>query len=171
METEKKRLTATEREALMRINLALSLILTEEGNLRNRNKLIRRGGTYLGAARGLMARYVDEFYRTVPVEQLKSVYRAVKDTTYTVGVRCPATRDKKRDKEYGVVVPIGALNALFAACGDHCLMCMGNREEQGKCPLRKALDAIPNDVSDRNDGRCPYQGVLIHEAEEASSER
>lgn len=169
MEVIRKRLTATEREGLMRINLALSLLVTEEGNLKARNKLIRRGGSLLGAARGLLTKYVESFYPTVPADQLKSVYRAVKDTTYTVGVRCPATRDKKRDKEYGVVVPIGALNALFAACGDHCLMCMGNREEQGKCPLRKALDAIPNDVGDRSDGRCPYQGVLIHEAEEAGA--
>ena len=158
---DRKRMTATEREALMRVNLALNFLITEAENLKIRNKMIRRGNQLLGAARGLVRRYVTDLYATVPQEQLAAVRRSVQDTSYTVGVRCQATRDKKRDEEYGVVVPIGALNIIFSACSDHCLTCMGDYEEQRKCPLRKALDAIPNDVADRSDGRCPYQGVLM----------
>ena len=162
---ETKRMTATEREALMRVNLALNFLITEAENLKVRNKLVRRGNQLLAAARGLVKRYVTECYATVPAEQLAAVRRSVHDTVYTVGVRCQATRDRKRDEEYGVVVPIGALNVIFSACGDHCLTCMGDFGEQRKCPLRKALDAIPNDVADRDDGRCPYQGVLMGEGE------
>ena len=168
MEAETKRMTAGERESLMRVNLAMSLLLSEADSLKRRNKLIRYGNQMLAAARGLVSRYVSDCYRTIPLEQLKTIQRSIADTTYTVGVRCQATRDRNRDREYGVVVPIGALNAIFAACGEHCLMCMGSTDEQNRCPLRKALDAIPNDVQDRADGRCPYQGVLLNGLEEAN---
>lgn len=163
-----KRMTATERESLMRVNLALNFLITEAENLKGRNKLIRRGNWFLAAARGLVKKYMTECYRTIPKEQLAVIRRSVQDTTYTVGVRCPATRDRKRDEEYGVIVPIGVLNVIFSACGDHCLTCMGNGDEQRKCRLRKALDVIPNDVEDRDDGQCPYQGILMGDAKEAA---
>ena len=151
----------------MRVNLAGLLLRSEINNLKGRNALIPRGKWRLATAMSQMTRYIEDAYRTIPTEQLMTIKRSLQDTSYTVGVRCPATRDRNRDREYGVVVPIGALNAIFAACGEHCLMCMGNGEEQRRCKLRKALDEIPNDVQARDDGGCPYQGALIRDADDA----
>ena len=48
---ETKRMIATEREALMRVNLALNFLITEAENLKVRNNLVRRGNQLLAAAR------------------------------------------------------------------------------------------------------------------------
>lgn len=160
MNAEIKRLTATEREALMRVNLALRFLQTEPADLTRRTAMVRRGSWYLGVGRGMLERYLQAVYRTIPPEQLRILERSIMETTITVGVRCQATRDRNRGTEYGVIVPIDTLNLLFTACMDHCLTCTGSPEEQRRCQLRKALDAIPNDVKDREDGGCPYRGLL-----------
>ena len=161
---EQKRMTATEREAFQRIGLAEMLIRTEGENLKTRTKMIPRGAWRIASVISQLTRYINDVCDTIPEEQRKPLWRALQETSYTVGIRCPATRDRERDKQYGIFVPIWALDAIFAACGDHCITCMGGYDEQRKCPLRKALDAIPNDVKEREDGRCHYQGDLIKDA-------
>ena len=168
---EQKRMTATEREALMRINLAEMLVRTEASNIENRTKLIPRGAWRLASAQSQLKRYVEDAFQTVPAEQCKSVWRTLQDTSYAVGVRCAATRDIKRDREYGVVVPIGALGVILAACGEHCLMCMGGSEEQHKCKLKKALDTIPNDVIGNDGGGCPYQRELLYDGDDKEAKQ
>ena len=160
MEPGKRRLTATEREALARINIAKRFLQEEPRDLVRRTAMIRRGGWYLGVARGMLERYMREVNQTIPPEQVKAFERSIAESTITVGVRCQATRDRNRGTEYGVIVPIDTLNLLFAACLDHCLTCTGDRESQARCDLRKALDVIPNDAEERTDGGCQYRGLL-----------
>ena len=160
MEAEKKRLTATEREALARINIAKRFLQKEPADLTRRTAMVRRGKWYLAVARGMLERYMKEVNQTIPPEQVKIFERTIEETTVTVGVRCQATRDRNRGTEYGVIVPIDTLNLLFAACADHCLTCTGDRESQARCELRRALDVIPNDAEERTDGGCQYRGLL-----------
>lgn len=156
----KQRITATEREALMRLNLAYNFLLESPENLTRRTKMIDRGAFYLASARKMMEQYIKSAYRTIPTEQLKIIQRSIKETSYTVGVKCPATANARRFEEWGVIVPIAAINELFTACGDHCITCMGDTEAQAKCELRKALDMIPNDTEERSDGGCPYRALM-----------
>lgn len=160
---DKTKINATEREALMRINTALSLLMTEPESLKKRSKLIKRGASYLGAARGLLERYMHDVYETIPIVQLKTVMRSIQETTYTIGIRCTATmnNEAKRRKEYGVVLPLETLDALFFGCRDHCLTCGFDTEGEKRCPLRKALDEVPNDVPEEPGGGCPYKYPMI----------
>ena len=50
--------------------------------------------------------------------------------------------------------------ALLAGCHDHCLMCHEDKAQRRACQLRRALDMIPNDTTDREDGDCPYYILL-----------
>lgn len=157
---DRRRVTATERESLMRTNLALNFLLQEPSNLERRTAMIEHGADWLDAARDALERYMEAVYRTIPAEQLMTIHRSLLETSYTVGIKCSATANVNRDKEYGVIVPLETLNALFAACEDHCLTCMNGTEEQRRCDLRKALDMMPNDSEDRQDDGCPYRALM-----------
>ena len=157
---ERKRLTASERESILRINLALSITEGHRENLRRRTALIPRGSWYLGVAKGMLAKYLEGCYRTIPPEQLLILKRSMREMTCHVGIRCPATMNANIEKDYGVIVPLGVINTLFSACQDHCLTCMKTGEEQARCELKKALDVVPNDAKDRDDGKCPYGALL-----------
>ena len=156
----RQRITATEREALMRVNLALNFMLREPERLTRRTKMIKRGAFWLGAARAALTRYMEAAYRTIPPEQLRIIQRSINETTYTVGIRCPATAEARRFSEWDVIVPIDVIGVIFSACKDHCLTCLGETEDQKRCALRKALDTIPNDTEEREDGLCPYRAIL-----------
>lgn len=158
--SERTRITASEREALMRINLGLSFLLEEPEQLKRRTKLTRRGAFWLGAARSALERYMNEVYMTIPPEQLQMIRRSVMETSYTVGIRCRATADANRFENYGMIVPFDVIGTLLDACKDHCLTCMGDTEAQKKCKLRKALDILPNDTEDKDDGTCPYRALM-----------
>lgn len=157
---ERKRLTATEREALMRINLALSICMNHRNELARRTGLIPRGAFYLASAQKMLERYVEECYRTIPAEQLMILQRSIREMTCYVGVRCPATMNANTGRDWGVIVPLNVINTLFAACTDHCLTCVRTGEDQRRCELKKALDLVPNDAKDRKDGSCPYGSIL-----------
>lgn len=157
---DRKRVTASEREALMRINLAMSFLMDEPVHLKNRSKMVKNGAFLLGSARSALERYMDGAYRTIPAEQLMTIRRSIMETAYRVGIKCSATANANRDKEWGVVVPNETINLLFDACSDHCLMCGLDTEGQKKCKLRKALDAIPNDSVDEPDGACQYRKMI-----------
>lgn len=156
----RQRITATEREALMRVNLALNFLLREPESLTRRTKMIKRGAFWLGAARAALARYMEAAYRTIPPEQLRIIQRSINETSYTVGIRCPATAEARRFSEWGVIVPIEVIGVIFSACQDHCAICLGTAAEEKGCALRKALDTIPNDTEERPDGGCPYRAIL-----------
>lgn len=156
-----KRLTATEREVMMRLNLALQFLTVDVPLFEPRVSMIEHGSSMLNGARGMIDKFLRECYKTIPTDQLKTLARSLRDASYTVGIRCPATKNNaKREDEYGVVVPISAINEVFAALQDHCAICMAGQAEAKSCKLRKALDAIPNDSVDRTDGGCQYRTLL-----------
>jgi hypothetical protein len=96
---------------------------------------------------------------TIPTEQLKTYLNNLKMVSYTIGVKRPGVMGRD-EKNYGMWLPFEVLNALLAGCHDHCLMCPADKTERRKCPLRKALDTIPNDTEEREDGDCPYYTIL-----------
>ena len=158
--SERTRITANEREALMQINLGLSFILEEQERLKRRTRMTKRGAFWLGAARSALERYMNEVYPTIPQEQLKIIRRSIMETSYTVGIKCRATADANRLDDYGMIVPFDVIGTILDACKDHCLTCMGDTEMSKRCKLRKALDILPNDIVDRDDGTCPYRELM-----------
>lgn len=161
MAEQYKRLNATEREVLQRLYLALEFLTVDAKQIEPRAKMIPHGKAMLGGARGMIDKFIRGVMRTMPTEQLKALQRSLRETSYQVGVKCPATKiNKRREDEYGVVVSISAINELFAACADHCALCIATPAEAKACRLKKALDTIPNDSEDLPDGGCQYRDVL-----------
>ena len=160
MDNERKRLTALERDALMKINLALSIVCNREDDLQKRTAMIKRGGFYLASARTMLEKYIENIYCTIPTEQLIILQRSIQEMTCTIGVRCAATKNAHIERDFGVIVPLGVINTLFSACTDHCVTCLKTSEDQRRCELKKALDTVPNDAKDRDDGQCPYGSML-----------
>lgn len=158
---EIKRLTATEREAIMRLSLALEFLTVDVEHMKRRAEMVPNGKALLAGAMGMVRKFIDLACDTMPEDQLKSMIRTMKMTTFEVGVKCPATKiNKRREDEYGVIVSISAINELFAACADHCALCIATPAEAKACKLKKALDTIPNDSEDLPDGGCQYRDVL-----------
>lgn len=155
-----RRMTATEREAIMRLSLALEFLTVDARHIRQRAEMVPGGKEMLEQARDNVRNFIDLACDTMPDDQLRSMIRTMKMTTFEVGVKCPATmKNSRRLDEWGVIVSLNAINELFAACEDHCALCIAGEAEAKGCALRKALDTIPNDIEDRNDGRCPYRAI------------
>lgn len=161
MAEEIKRLTATEREVLMRLGLAYEFLATDAPMIEARAKMVKNGPAMLRGACGMINKFLQECYKTISTDQMRTLTRSFKEMSYTVGIKCPATRNNsRREEEYGVIVSIAALNELFAACADHCALCIATPAEAKACKLRKALDSVPNDSEDLPDGGCQYRSVL-----------
>lgn len=157
---ERVRLKGYELNALMRYNIALCILRDQEG-FDKRLAMLKNGKKFLRSAAGMLDAMIDSVYRTVPKEQLMTIKRQIMDTTYTIGVKCKATQsDDKYLENYGAVVPYAVLDEIFAACKDHCITCIATPAEAKGCALRKALDVVPNDAEDKDDGSCPYRDVL-----------
>lgn len=154
-----KRLTAGEREALLRMTMAMDILRLDLGPLRERAKLVRWAKRDMAMMAAVAERLETEFIETIPPEQLLMYRRAAQMVSCTIGVKNPgpSTRD---EKNYGMWIPWEVLNALLVGCHDHCLMCPMDKAERRACPLRKALTIIPNDSEERSDGDCPYYGLI-----------
>ena len=156
---ETKRLTASEREALLRLNVAMEIIILDLKCLDQRSKLV----PYARRDLAMMARRAEKLLRgfaaTIPEAQLMTYRRALEMVSYVVGVKRPgqAVRD---EKNFGMWLPYEIINALLAGCHDHCLMCHADKAARRACELRKALDVIPNDTTDRDDEDCPYYTLM-----------
>ena len=156
---ETKRLTASEREALLRLNVAMEIIILDLKCLDQRSKLV----PYARRDLAMMARRAEKLLRgfaaTIPEAQLMTYRRALEMVSYVVGVKRPgqAVRD---EKNFGMWLPYEIINSLLAGCHDHCLMCPADKAERRACGLRKALETIPNDTEDREDGDCPFYTLL-----------
>ena len=156
---ETKRLTASEREALLRLNVAMEIIILDLKCLDQRSKLV----PYARRDLAMMARRAEKLLRgfaaTIPEAQLMTYRRALEMVSYVVGVKRPgqAVRD---EKNFGMWLPYEIINALLGGCHDHCLMCPADKAQRRACRLRKALETIPNDAEDREDGDCPFYTLL-----------
>lgn len=156
---ETKRLTASEREALLRMTVAMDILRLDLGPLRERAKLVRWAKRDMAMMAAVAERLETEFIETIPPEQLLMYRRAAQMVSYTIGVKKPGPSSLD-EKNYGMWIPWEVLNALLAGCHDHCLMCPMDKAQRRSCELRKALAIIPNDSQERSDGDCPYYGLI-----------
>ena len=155
---ETKRLTNAEREALVRLNIAMVILLDEPENLRVRAGLVPGAKRDLGMLAARIKTLMEKFAQTIPDEQVKTYVNALKMASYTIGVRRPGG-EPRDDLNYGLWLPNATINALLDGCKDHCLMCSGDTEARRRCVLRKALDMVPNDVPHDVDD-CPYYEAM-----------
>lgn len=154
-----KRLTASEREALLRLNVAMEILILDLKPLRERAKLVPYAKRDMAMMAKRAEKLLSEFARTIPDEQLMTYRRALEMVSYVVGVKKPGAQGRD-EKNYGMWLPYEVLNALLVGCHDHCMMCALDKAQRRACPLMKALDTIPNDTRDREDGDCPYYTLI-----------
>lgn len=156
---ETKRLTASEREALLRMNVAMEILLLDIHQLDGRAKMVPWARRDLAMLSAVARRLLEGFSATIPPDQTQSYLNALSMVSYTVGVKKPGamTRD---EKNYGIWLPWEVINAMLVGCHDHCLMCPMDKAQRRACELRKALTTIPNDTEERSDGDCPYYGLI-----------
>jgi hypothetical protein len=156
---ETKRLTASERESLLRLNVALEILHTEPEQLAVRARMIPYARRDLAMMRAKIAKLLRQFLDTIPEQQKWSYVRSLDTASYVVGAKRPAGDIQDR-KNYGTWISFADLNMLLAGCHDHCLMCPSDKAQRRACKLRKALETIPNDTEERSDGDCPYYGLI-----------
>lgn len=154
-----RRLTASEREALVRMSVALEILHKETDTLRERTKLIPRAGFQLMGMRTALFNLMAKFAATIPDDQRRSYSITLDNTSYTIGMKCP-TKLGRDEKQYGMWIPFETLRALLAGCEDHCLMCPDDVAKRRACKLRRAMEAIPNDAPPRDDGEYPFYTVM-----------
>ena len=155
----KRRLTASERESLLRLNVALEILMREPDTLAARAALVPGAKRDLGLLRAKIKTLMEGFTHTIPTEQLISYRNTLRMTSYIIGARRPGSRGRDWTN-YGLWLSYEEINGLLEGCHDKCLTCALDTVGRRKCPLRKTLDAIPNDVSERADGDCPYFAML-----------
>lgn len=156
MGTEKRRITASEREAAMRMNVAITILNETEQALTKRFDIMPKARQYVRTCVTMMNKVLEMFKETVPEDQYRTYNNNCRMASYWIGVRRPVnTGGETNEKDYGIWVPFETLNAILDASHDHCQMCTYDTAEQRKCKLRKHLDVIPNDVN-HNKGDCPY---------------
>ena len=158
--SERKRLCATEREALMNMSLAMDIMLRAKDLLPERMKMIEYGARDLGAITNGLTRLRRKILRTVPDCQIETLQRNLKACSYTIGVRRPGKEQAHNYKDFGCWVSWDFINEMLLGLHDHCLMCGLNAAEQRACPLAKALDSIPSDIPDAPGDGCRYRGIL-----------
>lgn len=157
--TPTKRLTASEKEILMRINVAMEILSKEKDKLSERAALIPGAKRDLAMMRSVAKKMLDRFARTIPEDQAAMYERALAMVSYQVGVKKPAGSNLN-EKEYGMWLPYEIINIFIEAMHDHCMMCSDDKAQRRACKLRKALYAIPNDCPPRNDDDCPYYTIM-----------
>ena len=155
MNETKKRLTASERESLMRLNVAREILVQEPAHMRARTASVPGAKRDLAMMAAKIRKVMDGFEATIPADQMMTYIRNLNSASYMIGVRYPGPQ-KRDDVNYGLWIPYEVLNALLAGCHDHCMMCNADIVGQKRCRLRKALATIPNDSEERSDGGCPY---------------
>jgi hypothetical protein len=158
---QKKRLSASERDAMLRISAAAAIIGTEPDKLAQRMEgadlpFAKRD---MGLVRSKIFKLLEALVLTIPDDQLLSFKKQIHNSTYNVGVRNPL-QDKDNDKDYGIWLPYSTVYTLLAGCHDRCMMCDMDKGQRRGCKLKKAIDSIPNDTPDRQDGDCPYYTVI-----------
>ena len=151
-------LTATERDALLHLNAALCILLDAPKALSARAKLVPCAPRDMAMMAKKIERLMEGFAQTIPDEQNRMYLNSLRMMSYTIGVKGPAGQGRRND-EYGTWISWNELNALLEGCHDHCLACSLDKYGAKKCPLRRALDVIPNDT-ERSDGACPYMTLI-----------
>ena len=156
---EVKRLTASERESLLRLNVAVDILAKEPEKIAARARMVPYARRDLAMMATRLRKLTAQMAVTIPNDQLVSYMRSLATASYVVGAKRPPG-DIQDLKNYGTWLPFDVLNTLLDGCHDHCLMCHEDLAQRRACTLRKALRTIPNDTEERSDGDCPYYGLI-----------
>ena len=157
---EKRRLYATEHDALIKLRVAENVLrhLRDQNQLGERAKLVPYGARDLGGAISGVERLLENLLETVPDNQRKTISRNVASASYTIGVKRPG--GTRNVDDWGMWISLRSLNQLLEGLHDHCLMCDKDLSQQKACPLKKALDELPSDIPDKRDGGCRFHGIV-----------
>ena len=117
---ETKRMTAGERDTMLRIVTAMNILVEEPEKLKKRMKDVPYFARDVGMLKKRALMMIEKMTDTIPKDQMWQWYREVKNTTYVVGV--PGVANHNNDK-YGVWLPYNIVNALMDGCKEQCLMC------------------------------------------------
>ncbi len=156
---DKIRMTASDREALIRLNIAYEILETEGEHLDRRFRAIEGGRRDLGMLKAKINKLMERVIDTIPDDQLKTYINSLKMASYTVGIKKPGNMGRD-EKNYGMWLSYDVINALLCGCHDHCMMCPSDKSARMSCKLRKALTSIPNDAPERSDGDCPFYTIM-----------
>lgn len=158
MDTENRmRLRASEREALLRLCMVCDIMARDVDALDARLAQVKYGKRDKGMISAAVNRLLDGLMATIPTDQLVSFRRNMDMCAYVVGVRNAGKVNA--NEEYGMFLPYDTLNTILEGLHDKCMMCSLDTMGQRKCKLRKALDVIPNDIEDVENG-CKFFGVV-----------
>lgn len=155
-----KRMTASEREALLKMNVAMEILLLDIHDLDKRAELVPYAKRDLAMLSAVAKRLLGDFAATIPPEQVPTYLRAMDMVSYVVGVKRPGGGSFRDLDEYGMWLPYKVIQALLGGCHDHCLMCSDDLAKRRACKLRKALEIAGTDIEEREDGDCPYYTLL-----------
>lgn len=157
-----KRMSATERDALMSIGVASQIITNALRDLREeRYKLVPNMKRDLRMIEKVIERVVLRFMDSIPMAQRRTYVNSLRDGSYTVGVKCRAhNNEAQRQDEYGLYLTFAQINELLHAAREKCKFCDLDTEGIRRCPLRKTLDEIPNDAPDGDGNDCPYYSIM-----------
>ena len=95
---ETKRMSASERETMLRVVTAMNILITEPEQLKARMKDVPYYSRDVGMLRKKALTLIEKMTDTIPKEQMWQWYREVKSVTYTVGV--PGVTSRANEK-YG----------------------------------------------------------------------
>lgn len=100
--SETKRMTASEREALMRLNVAFEIMALDVMEpLAERMKMIPGARRDLAMMSKRITRIIEAVPGTIPDNQLKTYLNNLKMVSYTIGVRNPG-KLQRDERNYGM---------------------------------------------------------------------
>lgn len=149
---EKKRLNATENNALLSLCAAFNAI-GDAMKMEKRLKMLPRGWQMIRSVDGQIEKLITMIAESMPVEQLQAFYRNRNTLTYYVAVKSPAGRSYENDGRW---LSYDALDTLCEAAQAYCLTCTFDPQKQRSCRLAKALDELPCKNADENAFGCRY---------------
>lgn len=154
-----KRLTATEREMIMAFSVAADLIVRTQETMPERTAMIPGGKRDLAMMASKVRKLVERYMDTIPTEQLPIIKRSMASCSYRIGSRRPA-EPQQDTKNYGIWLPYEVLNELLEGAREKCVVCTLDKAQRRACKLKKALDTVPNDVREKDDGDCQYYTLI-----------
>lgn len=160
--SERKRMTATERETLGALSVASQIMSNAVRDLNGeRCKLVKNMRRDLRLCEVTLDRLLQRIVYSIPPEQQRSYAHTLMDTSYTVGAKCRARNGSRAsDDEYGMYLTFHQINELLTAAREKCMMCDMTKETIARCTLRKAFDEIPTDAPASDGTDCPYYRII-----------
>lgn len=156
---DKKRLTASEMETLLRMRAA-SIILKEiPVKMSQRSEMVPYAKRDFAMLAAKVQKLHDAFIETIPENQISTYNNNLWMCNFSIGVKRPGNSERN-NREYGMWISYDVLNTLLEGCHDHCTMCNLDKGQRRACKLKKAMDILPNDVPRYDENDCPYYTVI-----------